>query len=125
MENGVRCLVEHSNAYALTTNDWCKEHFRAECANATIIADNQKVTLMSGMGQPFPDRAEMPLKDGEFFDHPLLVRDFCEWLHGGPEPQTSLEDHMHCAALTFAALESAFTGREIDVQEFLKEHLNK
>jgi len=123
MENGVRCMVEHSNAYAVTTNGWSNEHFRAECANATIIADNKKVTLLSGMGQPFPERAEMPLKAGEYFDHALLTHDFCRWLNGGPEPQTSLEDNMQCAALTFAALESAFSGKEVDVQSFLKEHM--
>ena len=125
MENGVRCVIEHSNAYALTTNGWCNEHFRAECANATIIADNQKVTLMSGMGQPYPEKAEMPLKNGEYFDHALLIYDFVNWLNGGSEPATSLEDNMQCAALTFAALESAFSGKEIDVQGFFKEHMNK
>ena len=67
----------------------------------------------------------MPLAGGEYFDHRRLARDFCSWLDGGPEPATSLEDNMQCAALTFAALESAFTGREIDVQEFLAKHMNK
>jgi len=122
MENGVQCVVEHSNAYAATTNGWGNEYYRAECANATIIADNQKVTILSGMGQPYPEQAVMPLKDGEYFDHPLLIRDFCAWLDGGPEPQTTLEDNMQCAALTFAALESAFSGREIDVQEYLRQN---
>ena len=125
MENGVHCLIEHSNSYAVTTNGWCNEHFRAECSNATIIADNRKVTLLSGMGQPFPSMAEMPLKDGEYFDHRLLAHDFCSWLNGGPEPQTSLEDNMQCAAMTFAALESAFSGKEVGVQQFLREHMGK
>jgi predicted dehydrogenase len=125
MDNGVRCLIEHSNAYALTTNGWANAHFRAECAQATLIADNKKVTLLSDMGLPYPAKAEMPLKDGEYFDHSLLAYDFCNWLNGGPEPQTSLEDNMQCAALTFAALESAFSGKEVDVQEFLKIHMGK
>jgi len=125
MENGVRCLIEHSNSYAVTTNGWGDEHFRAECANATLIADNKKVTVLSGMGQPYPEKAEMPLMDGEYFDHALLMKDFCDWLDGGPEPQTCLEDNMQCAALTFAALESAFSGAEVDVQEFLKKHMDK
>ena len=125
MENGVRCLIEHSNAYAVTTNGWGNEHFRAECANATLIADNRKVTVMSGMGLPYPEKAEMPLIGGEYFDHSQLAWDFCNWLNGGPEPQTTLEDNMQCAAITFAALESAFSEKEVDVQEFLREHMNK
>jgi predicted dehydrogenase len=125
MENGVRGLIEHSFANATTINGWSNEYFRAECSQATIIADNRKVTLMSGMGQPYPEKAEMPLKDGEYFGHTLLVRDFCSWLKGGPEPVTSLEDNMQCAALTFAALESAISGKEVDVQAFLDEHMNK
>ena len=125
MENGVRCFIEHSGANAITTNGWSGEHYRAECANATIIADNRKVTVMSGMGQPYPEKAEMPLLGGDYFDHIQLAGDFCAWLNGGPEPRTSLEDNMQCAALTFAALESAFTGKEIDVQAFLKDHMDK
>ena len=123
MENGVRCYIEHSSAYAVTTNGWGGEHFRAECANATIIADNRRVTVLSGMGQPFPEKAEMPLAAGDHFDHPMLIRDFCAWLNGGPPPITTLEDNLQCAALTFAALESAFTGKEVDVQEYYRRHM--
>ena len=124
MENGVQCLIEHSNANAVTLNGWSNEHYRIECANATLIADNRKVTVLSGMGQPFPEKAEMPLMEGDFFDHTLLVHDFCKWLDGGSEMKTSLSDNLQCAALTFAALESAFSGKEVDVQEFFVRHMN-
>ena len=124
MENGVQCLIEHSSGNAATLNGWGNEHFRAECEFATLTADHQNVTLQSDLGLPFPSQAQMPLLDGEYFDHSLLIYDFCRWREGGPEPATSLEDNLQCLALTFAALESAETGREIDVQEFLQKSLS-
>jgi hypothetical protein len=48
---------------------------------------------------------------------------FCDWLAGGDPPPTHLEDNLQCAGLLFAAIESAHTGRPVDVQEFLGRHL--
>jgi hypothetical protein len=50
---------------------------------------------------------------------------FLDWLEGGVEPPNSLEDNIQCAALQFAALESAHSGLPVDVQEFLARHLRE
>jgi hypothetical protein len=36
---------------------------------------------------------------------------------------TCLEDNIQCAALLFAAVESAHTGAVVDVQEYLRRHI--
>jgi len=50
---------------------------------------------------------------------------YCDWLSGEREDHPSrLEDNIQCVALLFAAVESAHTGQPINVQDFLKQHLD-
>lgn len=119
MENGVRCLLEHSHANATELNGWAHEFYRVECAYGTLVIDKEKLTARSNLGHPYPEYAEIPLAQAEVWDHPLIVRDFCRWLEGGDEPETCIRDNMYCCALTFAAIESALTGKEVNVPEYL------
>jgi hypothetical protein len=43
---------------------------------------------------------------------------FCDWLQGGPTPPNHIGDNIRCAALLFAAVESAHTGRPVQVPAF-------
>lgn len=119
MENGVQCLLEHSHANATELNGWAHEFYRAECAYGTVVVDKEKLTACCDLGHPYPRYAEIPLAQQDYWDHPLIVRDFCRWLEGGSEPETCIRDNMYCCALTFAAVESALTGKEVDVPAFL------
>jgi predicted dehydrogenase len=123
MENGVRAVFEESFANATTMNGWSDEYLRAECANATIIADKRKVTVESHMGYPYPEFAKIQLLRGTYWDHALIIKQFTEWLCGGNPPPTFIEDNIQCCALTFAAMESSRTGKAIDVQEYLKKYI--
>ena len=60
---------------------------------------------------------------GDYWDHALIIRSFIRWLDGGDAPVTCIDDNMQCAALMFAAIESAKTGKKIDVQEYLRKYL--
>ena len=51
-----------------------------------------------------------------------LTENFFQWLLGGEPPPNDLHDRTQCAALLFAAIESAHTGRAVDVQAFLERH---
>ncbi len=123
MENGVRVSFEESFANATTLNKWSDEYLRAECADGTIVADNRKITVENHRGYPFPLKADVPLQDKAFWDHALIVREFIGWLDGGEPPVTQLEDNIQCCAMLFAAVESARTGKAVDVQEFLKGYM--
>ena len=122
MENGVRVQFEESFSNATTLNGWSNEYLRAECADGTIVADNKRVTVQNHRGYPFPEMAEVPLCDKPYWDHAMLVRSFMDWLDGGREPDTCLEDNIQCCAFLFAAVESVQTGRAVDVQAFLKRY---
>jgi len=125
MENGVRCSFEESFGNATTLNKWSDEYLRAECADGTIVADNRKVTLENHRGYPYPTYAEIPLRVEVHWDHTLIVRKFIDWLDGGEEPDTCLEDNLQCCAMTYAAVESAKTGKAVDVQAFLARYLKE
>lgn len=124
-ENGVRASIEGSFANATELNKWSDEYLRAECSDATIVADKRRVTLYSQKGYPFPEKAEIPLMEQPLWDHAYLIKRFVDWVDGGPEAPTSVTDSLQVSALLFAAVESAKTGQAVDVQAFLKKHLDK
>ena len=125
MENGTRAVFEESFVNGSGMDGWSDEYLRAECTNATIVADHRKVTVRSDMGYPYPKSAEIPLLEQEYWDHALIIHDFVRWLDGGDPPTTMYEENLQCCALTYAAIESVRTGQVIDVQEYLKQHMEK
>lgn len=125
MQNGVRCQLEHSAGNASELNYWKEEYYRAECDYASLELDKGVLTLRSDLGFPHAKHAALPLADGDYWDHALIIKDFCEWVRGGREPETSIRDNMYCSALTFAAAESALTGRAVNVPAFLSGYNDK
>ena len=123
MENGVRAVLEESFANGTNLDGWSDEYLRVECREASIEADHRTVTVRSDRGYPFPKRAQMPLLQGEYWDHALIIRRFVEWLEGGSMPVTEMEDNLQCCALTYGAIESIQTGKAVDVQEFYRKHM--
>jgi hypothetical protein len=71
-----------------------------------------------------PTVEDLALDDGPTWLNPLLAEQFVRWLEGGPEVATRIEDSFHDTALTMAAIESAHTGRAIDVPAYTEEHLD-
>ena len=49
-----------------------------------------------------------------------LIEKFCTWLDGGAEMETHVEANLHAAALIFAGIESARSGKTIDVQDYIR-----
>lgn len=124
MTNGVKCLYEGAKANASTLNGWGNDYLRAECENGTLELDKRNLRVLKGdWGKPLGQ--DLPLLEREAWMNPLLAEMFCEWLNGTRDDHpTNLDDNMQCAALLFAAIESAHSGKPIDVQEFLAKHLN-
>jgi predicted dehydrogenase len=123
MTNGVHCFYEGAKANASTMNGWTNDYLRAECEHGTLELDRRRLRVLRGGGAEPPQAEELPLKEQPAWMNPWLAELFCDWLAGGPEPPNSLEDNIQCAALLFAAVESAHTGKPIDVQEYLRQHL--
>ena len=134
MLNGNKVFYEGANANASQLNAWSEDYWRAECEKATLELDQRRIrSIMGGLGgdacvQEIP-LEKQPTYQGRFYEatpwmNPWLAEMFVDWLNGGPEPPNSLRDNIQCAALLFAAVESAHTGQPVDVQAFLKRHLD-
>lgn len=124
MENGVQAVCEQSFINAALLNEWGQDYIRAECDKATLILDNRKIEMRCDLsGEPV--REEIPLMhtQPDIWSHELLLNQFIDWLEGGAEPECSIEDNLQCVALVYAADESVRTGMPVEVQPFLRRHL--
>jgi len=123
MTNGVKCFWEGAKANASSLNRWGHDYFRAECAEGTLELDNRWLRVLRGQPWERPLAEDLPLLAGDAWMNPFLAERFCDWLAGGDPPPTHLDDNIQCAALLFAAIESAHSGKPVDVQEFLARHV--
>ncbi|NRA40421.1 MAG: Gfo/Idh/MocA family oxidoreductase [Planctomycetes bacterium] len=125
MENGTKCVYEGAKANASTMNGWCKEYFRAECEHGTLELDARKLSVLrSEAWAEKPQREDIPLLEQDAWANAWLAELFCKWLQGGEAPANTLEDNIQCAALLFAAVESAHNNEIVDVQEYLQKHMD-
>ena len=123
MENGVKCVYEGAKANATTLNGWGNDYLRAECRDGTLELDRRWLRVLRGGAWERPLAEDLPLLKQPVWSNPWLAELFVNWLNGGPAPQNQLSDNIQCCALLFAAIESAHTGRIVDVQEFLKQQM--
>ena len=119
MENGVRCQYEGAKANASTLNGWGDDYLRAECEGGTLELDRRWLRVLRGGPWERPLAEDLPLLQQPAWTNPWLAELFCRWLAGGDAPPNSLQDNIQCAALLFAAIESAHTAQPVDVQAFL------
>lgn len=124
MTNGVRCFYEGAEANASCINGWNHDYIRAECRDGTLELDARRLRVLTGKMWDPPTVRELPLDEHPVTLNPYLAEMFCDWLAGRRESHpTRIEDNIQCAALLFAAIESADTGQPVDVQAFLRRHL--
>jgi predicted dehydrogenase len=121
MENGVHCVYEGAAANAVTLNGWGKEYLRAECINGTLELNRRELRLMRGESFEEPRIAQLPLLDQPLWANAWLVDMFCDYINDAVKAPNRLKEVFPSMALTFAAAESARTGRAVDVQAYLKE----
>ena len=119
MENGVKCFYEGAKANASTLNGWTEDYVRAECEKGTLELDRRRLRVLRGGPWETPLAEDLELKEQPAWKNAWLAEMFCEWLLGGEAPPNTIEDNIQCAALLFAAVESAHTGKVVDVQAFL------
>ncbi|MEJ7839021.1 MAG: Gfo/Idh/MocA family oxidoreductase [Thermomicrobiales bacterium] len=124
-ENGVRATYEGAECNAVSLNGWAQEYIRAECEHSTLIMDHRRIERFDHVPgirrvdgrEQHGTEVENLERDG--WSHRWLVQQFVEWLDGGPEMETSIQDNLQSVALIFAAIESNRTGLPVKVQEFL------
>ncbi|NUM52333.1 MAG: Gfo/Idh/MocA family oxidoreductase [Candidatus Hydrogenedentes bacterium] len=124
MENGVRCFYEGAKANASTMNGWENDYIRAECRDGTLELDARALRVLRGGPWEAPASVSVPLAEQPAWKNAWLAELYVRWLGGGPAPENTLDDNIHCAALLFASIESAHTGRPVDVAEFLGRYVD-
>jgi len=123
MTNGVRVLYEGAKANASELNGWSMDYWRAECELATVELDGRRLRTFAGNRGSGITTEELPLDTRTAWGNAWLAEQFVDWLNGGDAPPTTIDDNIQCAALLFAAIDSARTGQPVEVQEFLRRHL--
>lgn len=72
-----------------------------------------------------PTATPLPLLERDAWMNPWLAEMFCDWVAGRrADHPTALDDNIQCAALLFAAVESAHTGMPVNVAQYLLAHLD-
>jgi predicted dehydrogenase len=125
MENGVHAFYEGAKANATSLNGWGNEYIRAECDKATLILSKREIRVQSQLGFPYPESMKVALKNQKVWMNKWLAEMFIRWMMGGEKPENNLEDNIQCAAMLFAAIESSRKGQPVDVQQFLRRHMEE
>jgi len=123
MMNGVKCVYEGAKANASALNGWTQDYWRAECENSTLELDRRSLRVITGGMGHNAVIEQRPFAQQPVWMNYWLAELYVDWLAGGDPPPNSLDDNIQCAALLFAAIESAHTRQIVDVQEYLAKHL--
>jgi len=124
MENGVHCFYEGAKANGASLNDWNNEYFRAECEQAAIELDRRQVRILRNPAFEEPKIEQVNLLTQPTWGSVWLTQMFCESLREGTKQPNTLKDHVRCMTMIFAAIESARTGKIVDVRAFLRRHID-
>ena len=106
-----------------TMNGWTNEYFRAECEEGTLELGQRWLRVLKGGSWDRPLAQDLPLLQREVWMNSWLAEMYCDWLLGTRESHpTRIEDNIQCAAMVFAAVESAHTHKPVEVQEYLRQY---
>lgn len=103
----------------LPTTWECDWRFACQVGTATWDGSNrfraQKVKEPSGYTYPVEDVEIPPYTSDKVGGHAGLIRDFFRCIQQGTQPETVASDNIKSLAMVLAAIESAETGRPVDI----------
>ena len=103
--------------------DALRFEWRTDCANGVIVQRELFADLAIAQTQDTELRAVAIEPARAFFDDSaMLLREFVAALSDRREPPCSGPDHLRSLALVFACIESAETGRSVDMAAFERRH---
>jgi predicted dehydrogenase len=122
--NGARGVYEGSSCTAVGLNDWYREYVRVDCEFGTAIMNSREIEVFrrldikrqrhrEGQGQ------KIPLLEQSKWLNVWLIDQFTRWRAGGPAMETAVDANLQAAALIFASIESARSGKPIEVQDYI------
>ena len=121
MTNGVYAHYEGNCLAGGDQNSWHGEYYRVEGDEGAVVVDrDQTVRIIKhtpGQGVAVEEAEKV---SPEWGGHHAIVHQFMEWLDGGPEPPSALDDNIKSAALLFGAIEASAENRSVDVEAKLQ-----
>jgi hypothetical protein len=95
-----------------------------QCEFGTLELDSRRLRLLRGGPREPPEIQELPLLPGDVWRNATLAEMFCDWVAGRRDNHpTNVDDNLQTPAMVFAAIESARLGTPVDLQEFLRRHV--
>ena len=120
MENGVVCTFMGTSCSAANLDYWDDERMIAECEKAVLVLDHKDLTAHHAVNLEPETVTPIPLHKQKVWGNRWLLEQYLDWLDGADAPDNRIEDNLQLMAMVFSAIESIETGKEIDVQAFLK-----
>ncbi len=106
MENGAHISYTARLSAPKPETDW-KGYWRIEGTRGVLIATDEILLVQDGHTEVFGDLEGVEIRGS--------LDDFLAWLEGGPEPETSGRNNLKTQCLLHHALESAHSGRMVEV----------
>jgi predicted dehydrogenase len=121
LTNDCRALYEGSAVAAGTQNRWREELYRAECEAGSVTVGRDRIVRMHRV-RPGGGLVteELPTERPPHEGHAEVLRQFLDWLDGGPTPETALDDNLRTAATVFGAIEASAQGQPVDVEAMVR-----
>jgi predicted dehydrogenase len=116
MTDGSKACYEGNCSEAGMSNSWHQEYYRAECECGAVVlgADNAVRVVRDGK-----TIERVPAVSADPHGHQTIIRDFLNWLDGGLEPETSLDDNVKSMAMVFAAIDASRDREAKSVRDYL------
>ena len=116
MDNGVHTAYEGNSSAAGITSCWHREHYRLEFEKGTVEIDGEDAARIHRVGQEVEAYEATGM---EWAGHDFLFKEFVDWLEGGPESATRIEDNLKSFALVIAAMETTVDGKPKRIADYL------
>ena len=116
MDNGVHACYEGNSSAAGLTNCWHHEHYRAEFEEGTVeVSGGRQMTIhRNGEERQVYDAPAMA-----YVGHEHLFAEFLDWLDGGPQSATRIDDNIKSFVMVIAAIDNTVDGAPKSIGDYL------
>lgn len=122
LNGGAYAQYEGSGLAAGWQNSWHGEYYGVECERGAVVLDRDHVVRIQEHQRGRGLRTEeVPTVQLTHQGHPAVVEQFINWLDGGPEPQTVIQDNIKSAAMLFGAIQASESSQTVDVAALVAE----
>jgi predicted dehydrogenase len=117
MDNGVHTFYEGNSTAAGITNCWHNEYYRAEFEEGSVEVWGKEDVTITRVGQ---DSEHYLAPELPWENHDHLFAEFLDWLEGGPESTTRIQDNIKSFAMVIAAMQTTLDGQPKQISDLIE-----